>query len=88
MLMQGLKDVGLESLGDILLSLVGLKNLILSFSMKHSDAGLPEEDVRVLLELKPSVVKWIDALREEWGLRSRGAIVSILLDEIKSKKTD
>jgi hypothetical protein len=39
---------------------------------------------RVVLELNQSVPKWIDELRSEWGLQSRGAIVERLLEEIQA----
>ena len=38
--------------------------------------------VRVILELRQSTVLWIDALREEMGLRHRGTLVSRLLEEL------
>jgi len=38
--------------------------------------------VRVTLELLQSTLQWIDGLREEMGLRHRGAVVSRLLEEL------
>ena len=38
--------------------------------------------VRVTLELRQSTLQWIDGLREEMGLRHRGAVVSRLLEEL------
>ncbi len=38
--------------------------------------------VRVTLELLQSTLQWIDGLREEMGLRHRGAVVSRLLKEL------
>lgn len=38
--------------------------------------------VRVTLELRQSTLPWIDGLREEMGLRHRGAVVSRLLEEL------
>ena len=45
------------------------------------DASSDDPYVRVTLELRQSTLVWLDGLREEWGLRSRGALVSRLLDE-------
>lgn len=44
----------------------------------------PADDpyVRVTLDLRQSTLAWLDGLREELGLRSRGALVSRLLDEL------
>lgn len=38
--------------------------------------------MRVTLELRQSTVQWIDTLREEMGLRNRGALVSRLLEQL------
>ena len=38
--------------------------------------------VRVTLELRQSTLQWIDGLREEMGLRHRGAVVNRLLEEL------
>ena len=38
--------------------------------------------VRMSLELRQSTVVWLDDLRKEWGIRSRGDLVSRLLDEL------
>jgi hypothetical protein len=38
--------------------------------------------VRVTMELRQSTLQWIDGLREEMGLRHRGAVVSRLLEEL------
>ena len=37
---------------------------------------------RVPLELRQSTLQWIDGLREEMGLRHRGAVVNRLLKEL------
>ena len=50
----------------------------------HSD----DPYVRVTLELRQSTLVWLDGLREEWGLRSRGALVSRLLDELAQPSSD
>ena len=44
--------------------------------------------VRMSLELRQSTLVWLDGLREEWGLRSRGALVSRLLDELAQPASD
>ena len=38
--------------------------------------------VQVTLELRQSTLVWLDDLRKEWGLHSRGDLVSRLLDEL------
>ena len=38
--------------------------------------------VRVSVELRQSTLVWLDDLRKEWGLYSRGDLVSRLLDEL------
>lgn len=49
----------------------------MAFHPSHDDPR-----VRVTLELCQSTVQWIDALREEMGLRNRGALVSRLLEDL------
>jgi len=44
--------------------------------------------VRVTLDLRQSTLTWLDRLREEWGLQSRGVLVSRLLDELAKPSTD
>jgi hypothetical protein len=50
----------------------------------------PADDpyVRVTLDLRQSTLVWLDGLREEMGLRSRGALVSRLLDELARPSDD
>ncbi len=38
--------------------------------------------VKVTLDLRQSTLAWLDALQAEMGLRSRGVLVSRLLDEL------
>ena len=38
--------------------------------------------VRISVELRQSTLVWLDDLRKEWGLHSRGDLVSRLLDEL------
>ena len=38
--------------------------------------------VRMSLELRQSTLVWLDDLRKEWAVRSRGDVVSRLLDEL------
>ena len=38
--------------------------------------------VRISVELRQSTLAWLDDLRKEWGLHSRGDLVSRLLDEL------
>ena len=44
----------------------------------------PSDDpyVQVTLELRQSTLVWLDDLRKEWGLHSRGDLVGRLLDEL------
>ena len=44
--------------------------------------------VRVSLELHLSTLVWLDDLRKEWGLHSRGDLVSRLLDELAKPTSD
>jgi hypothetical protein len=50
----------------------------------------PADDpyVRVTLDLRQSTLVWLDGLRAEMGLRSRGALVSRLLDELAHPSGD
>jgi len=41
-----------------------------------------EERIRLTVGFKRSTLDKIDRLRDEWGLKSRGAIVERLLDEL------
>lgn len=43
---------------------------------------------RVSVDLSPDMVEWLDALKSELGLRSRGAILERVLSEIRLKSTD
>ncbi len=44
--------------------------------------------VRISVELRQSTLVWLDDLRKEWGLHSRGDLVSRLLDELAKPTTD
>ena len=44
--------------------------------------------VRMSVELRQSTVVWLDDLRKEWGIRSRGDLVSRLLDELAKPTSD
>ncbi len=50
----------------------------------------PADDpyVRVTLDLRQPTLAWLDGLREEMGLRSWGALVSRLLDELARPSDD
>ena len=50
----------------------------------------PSDDphVRVSVELRLSTLVWLDDLRKKWGLRSRGDLVSRLLDELAKPTSD
>ena len=50
--------------------------------MKGWGVSLPAVLLRVTLELRQSTLQWIDGLREERGLRHRGAVVNRLLEEL------
>ena len=52
------------------------------------DASGDDPYVRVTLELRQSTLVWLDGLREEMGLRSRGTLVSHLLDELAQPPSD
>jgi hypothetical protein len=52
------------------------------------DASGDDPFVRVTLELRQSTLVWLDGLREEMGLRSRGALVSQLLNELVQPSSD
>ena len=58
--------------------------IALGVSWGRKGKGDAEDDprVRVTLELRQSTLQWIDGLREEMGLRHRGAVVSRLLEEL------
>jgi metal-responsive CopG/Arc/MetJ family transcriptional regulator len=43
-----------------------------------------EERIRLTVGFKQSTLDKIDRLRDEWGMKSRGAIVERLLDELFS----
>lgn len=47
------------------------------------DSPIDDPYVRILLELRVSTIDWLDGLKEEWGIRSRGDVISRLLDELK-----
>jgi metal-responsive CopG/Arc/MetJ family transcriptional regulator len=44
--------------------------------------------VRISVELRKSTLVWLDDLRKEWGLHSRGDLVSRLLDELAKPTSD
>jgi hypothetical protein len=44
--------------------------------------------VQVSVELRKSTVVWLDDVRKEWGVRSRGGLVSRLLDELAKPTSD
>ena len=46
--------------------------------LQYDDSGR----ARVTLELSRDIIEAIDKFRTEWGLRSRGAIVERLLQEL------
>jgi metal-responsive CopG/Arc/MetJ family transcriptional regulator len=54
--------------------------------MDFKQLGAEEEDewVRVEVQMPRSLLTKIDAFREEWGVKSRGAIVAGLLQELLS----
>jgi len=47
------------------------------------DGAIEDPYVRISLELRVSTINWLDGLKEEWGIRSRGDLISRLLDELK-----
>jgi len=53
-----------------------------------TEASGDDPYVQVTLELRQSTLVWLDGLREEMGLRSRGALVSRLLDELAQPSRD
>jgi hypothetical protein len=44
--------------------------------------------VSITVELRQSTLVWLDDLRKEWGVRSRGDLVSRLLDELAKPTSD
>ena len=54
--------------------------------MDFKQLGTEEEDewVRVEVQMPRSLLAKIDAFREEWGVKSRGAVVAGLLQELLS----
>lgn len=44
--------------------------------------------VEITVTLRQSTLEWLDAALEEFGLRSRAAMVSLLLDELVKPSTD
>jgi hypothetical protein len=49
--------------------------------MSEANAG-DDPYVKVTLDLRQSTLAWLDALQAEMGLRSRGDLVSRLLDQL------
>jgi hypothetical protein len=47
------------------------------------ESPIDDPYVRISLELRVSTIDWLDGLKEEWGIRSRGDLISRLLDELK-----
>ena len=52
------------------------------------DDSSDDPHVRVSLEMRQSTLVWLDDLRKEWGIRSRGDLVSRLLDELAKPTSD
>jgi hypothetical protein len=52
------------------------------------DDSIDDPYGRVSVELRKSTVVWLYYLREEWGVRSRGDLVSRLLDELAKPTSD
>ena len=52
-------------------------------AMDNGDQRVNGEMVRVALDLPLSVLVWLDALKDQIGLRSRGALVAHLLMELR-----
>ena len=52
-------------------------------AMENGDQRVNDEMVRVTLDLPISVLVWLDALKDQIGLRSRGALVAHLLMELR-----
>lgn len=82
--------MGLSSLPATLLHENGIRPIVGTPSHQPVPPDDPSDDpyVRVTLELRQSTLVWLDGLREEWGLRSRGALVSRLLDELAQPSSD
>lgn len=55
--------------------------------MPH-DASGDDPYVQVTLELRQSTLLWLDGLRQEMGLRSRGVLVNLLLNELANPSSD
>lgn len=82
--------MGPSSLPATLLHENGIRPIVgtPSYRPMSTDASSDDPYVRVTLELRQSTLVWLDGLREEFGLRSRGALVSRLLDELAQPSSD
>ena len=47
-----------------------------------STDALMDDKLRLSVSLKPELVDRIDCLRQEWGVRSRSAVLERLLEEV------
>ena len=56
--------------------------------MEGDDQQIREQMVRLTLDLPVSVLAWLDAVKTEMGLRSRGVVVAQLLKELASGPDD
>jgi hypothetical protein len=56
--------------------------------MEGDEHQIREQMVRLTLDLPVSVLVWLDAVKTEMGLRSRGVVVAQLLKELASGPDD
>ena len=56
----------------------------IKMDFKQLSAEEEDEWVRVEVQMPRSLLAKIDAFREEWGVKSRGAVVAGLLQELLS----
>ena len=44
--------------------------------------SINDKTIEIVVRLKPETVDWLDQFKEEWGLRRREDIASMLLEEL------
>ena len=56
--------------------------------MSDDPKNSPEETIRVSVDLPKRFVKRFDELQEQWGFRTRGAVLERLLEVLLTDETD
>ena len=57
-------------------------------SMSDDPKSNPEETIRVCVDLPKRFVKRFDELKEQWGFRTRDAVLERLLELVLTDETD